>query len=77
MDVASSGYLRHLSVIVIGKVALKPSALLDKADIIHITHSQGPKCSWTKCVIITGKKVSQEIQFACVRVRTIPCGPDA
>ena len=46
-----------------GKVALKPSALLDKADIIHITHRQGPKCSWTKCVIIAGKKVSQEIQF--------------
>ena len=45
-----------------GKVALKPSALLDKADI-HITHRQGPKCSWTKCVIIAGKEVSQEIQF--------------
>ena len=55
MDVASLGYLRHLSVIpILGKVALKPSALLDKAEIIHITHRQGPKRSWTKCVIIAG-----------------------
>ena len=64
MDVASSGYFRHLSVILSwGKVALKPSALLDKADIIHTTHHQGPKCSWSKCVTIAGKEVSQEMQF--------------
>ena len=47
---------------VIGKVAFKSSALLDKADI-HTTHRQGPKCSWSKCVIIAGKEVSQEMQF--------------
>ena len=46
-----------------GKVALKPSALLDKAVIIHIAHRQGLKCSWSKCVIIAGKEVNQEMQF--------------
>ena len=47
---------------VIGKVAFKPSALLDKADI-HTTHRQGPKCSWSKCVIIAGREVTRKCNF--------------
>ena len=43
-----------------GKVALKPSTLLDEADFIHITHGQCPKCGWSKRVIIAGKEVGKE-----------------
>ena len=48
-----------------GKVALKPSTLLDayEADFIHITHGQCPKCGWSKHVIIAGKEVGKEVKF--------------
>ena len=51
-----------VSYTVMGKVTLKPSALLlDKADIIHITHRQCPKCGWAKGVIIAGKEVVKKM----------------
>ena len=43
--------------------AHKPSALLDKADIIHTTHDQGPECGRSKCTIMADKEMSQEMQF--------------
>lgn len=44
-------------------MVLKPSALLDKADIIHITHGQSPKCGQSKCIIIASKEVNQEVKL--------------
>ena len=65
MDVASSGYLRHLSVI-LSWVKWLSSHRYCWTRLISstlATNRHGPKCSWTKCVIIAGMEVSQEIQF--------------
>ena len=30
---------------------------------MHITHRQGPKCSWSKCVIIAGREMTRKCNF--------------
>ena len=34
-----------------------------KTYIFYITHGKGPKCGWSKFVIIAGKEMGQEMEF--------------